>query len=188
MQVIILDKNLRQINKYDGEVRNGVFFYKTGGVFGIGAVEKKLMIDYESAIDEGKTKKVYLIFDGKHYTQLNFIQLYDKEKGKIHINDYLREYKLGEYAIDNMIDKPFDLSQLLPTIIAIIALISVIVLYFVSKNVQSVATINYQTYTATQQQQLAIDHYLANQSALDARLLNATIQALGSYSAATKGG
>ena len=143
MIIKILDKNLRLIDTKKGYFSNGVFKYNEGGIFGMFGEEKTYKVRYEDTIDEGKQKLAYVQFDGKNSNQLKLTDIYKaveiksadgKVKETISLQDYINQYKLSQYAKKAMLEKPFDLKDIIQFLIIAVLVIVAVTFYFGMQN------------------------------------------------------
>ena len=124
MKIVVLDKNFRQIDVWNGTLAKGIFSYKTGewdifGLWKFGGTENQQTINYEDTIDEGKQKVAYVQFDGKDYHQLKLIDMRHiaetekeilqkdaKRKEILSSADYMHQYHIAQLHKTQMIEKP----------------------------------------------------------------------------------
>ena len=185
MIVIILDKNLREIETFKGYVENGIFHYKEGGLLGLGGTKKTLQLDYSKTISDGKgEKKAYYLFDGDERKQLSFGELQtlnaDPNKNILSIQNYIREDQLSQYAEEEMLKKPFSVKDLLEWLAIIALAVIILATYFASS-----ITINHlqqviQPLNQTLQQNTQLIHILLNQSIQNRELAYKILNSTGS--------
>src|SRR5579872_3538330 len=177
MQVKILDSNRSVIQSIDGQYDNGVFIYKEGDHFGLGGVTKRISINYKQTYDEKQGLKVVkvalVIFDGKNYNQVDFEK--NQQENEVDINDYINQDELADYKEESMMEKPFNLAELLPIIVLLGTGAIVIILYFMGGNIAKEMSISYTIVNNTANQCVVFGKIAINQTHQLMNIYNRTL-------------
>lgn len=172
MKVIVLDKNLRKLREHNGEMKNGVFCYKEGGILGFFGKDKSMPLDYEHTIDIGNGKQGMVWFDGKDYHQIPL----NKEKlNKESINDYEREFKITELALDSQVQAPIGLKEIVGGLTMLGLIIAVFAFTNSAGTVVNHLNQTIKPFIIQQQQNTILIHYLENLTTSCINGNNATI-------------